>query len=500
MTNHRRALVAAALFFVQGSGCSEPAASCDDPVACTCGPARARGDGEACCPAWTVAAPDGRCEPRAFVLPTPGQTLGGPAARRLAIAQDGDGRALLVWDEAPMPGLDQVVVAEETSPLVFTTHVPSAKLSGPASLPVLSATDRGDVVVAWRQSTPNDGGDIHIAERSPEGAWTDPASAADRVSFGERAYEPRLASRPAGETILVWNQWYAGEHYGVAVASRPSPDAPWVFPKGEDDVLSPPSFFSNAPQIAVNARGDAVSCWYQSPGGTLAVFKSERFGPDGAFSRPNLDDFLSPEGGDIDSDAVANPKPAVARDGRAAVVWTQQNAATLDVAVYLATRDLDGTWTRPAGIEDTFSPKAGKCRNARAAFDDLGGLYVVWSQDEGAGSAIYLAQRSFDGTWIHRGETPLLVSSPGAEAIDPVLAAGRDGHVIVAWSERAETYFQVAALRGSAAGFGAVEVLSPPNDHALSPAVAVGGVRDRGIVAWLVGEPSSARVVVAAID
>lgn len=489
-----------ALFALVSTGCGEqPAATCDDPIACACAPERRLADAT-CCPAWTVAS-DSSCLPREFLLPLPGQTIGGPTARSVSMALDGEGRGFLVWEQSEMVGDDAVIVASETDPGVFVQHKPGSALSGRGTLPVIAATDLGDVVVAWRQSTAADGGDIHLSSRSPEGAWTDPATSADRVSFGQTAYEPRLAARSSGEMLLVWNQWYAGEHYGVALASRPGPDAPWVFPKGEDDVLSAPSFFSNAPQIAVNSAGDALSCWYQSPGQELMAYKSERFGADGVFSRPAADEFVSAEGGDIDSDPVANPKPAVAEDGRAAIVWTQHTKASTSVAVYLATRDEKGVWTRPSSLDDSLSGATGKCRDARAAFDTSGNLFVVWSEDDGAGAVVYLAQRRKDGTWAISGADPLRLSSETAlAAINPVLAVGRDGHVLVAWSERLGDFFQVAARRGSTLGFGAVEHLSSPDEHSVLPAVRIGGPRDRGLVAWIAGQPMPSVVKLARVE
>jgi len=481
-------------------GCGgEPAATCDDPVACTCGADRALPDGS-CCPVWTRADAGGVCRERTWTIPPSGQTLGEPGARRQAVSLDGTGRAFLVWDQADEVGQDLVIVAEEGEG-GFSLRTPSAALPGFAVQPSIVAGETGFVVVSWRQSLTGGDGDIHRSERSEDGTWTDPTSAADRVSFGEKAYEPRLATRPSGEVVQVWNQWYDGMHFGVAVARRSTPGGSWEGPTSEGDVLSPPSFFSNAPQIALNTRGDALSSWYQSAGTQLMAFMSERLGPDGAFSRPGIEDYISYPGAPVDSDPVSNPKPALAEDGRGVVVWTQETGQG-DVAVYMASRSADGVWTRPTSLADTFSRPTGACRDVRAVFDRRGTVYVVWSQIVEGVRVIHLAMRATDGTWVHPGDAPLVLSSPFAsEAISPVIAAGRDGGVAIAWSEEAQGNYRVVARRGDAAGFGEVEGLSPPDgEDALSPHIAIGGPNDRAAVVWAHGPPTAARVMVATVE
>ena len=455
---------------------------------------------EVACGAWFVAEPGGVCRARAWTYPAPGQTLGGPGARRVAASIDGRGRFVLAWDQpGVMPASDPIVVAEEAEDGAVTLHMPSVALPGFAAQPTIVAGEAGDAVVAWWQSGNGSFGHVYRSERAVDGTWMDPASESDRVSFGEKANEPHLAASHSGEFLHVWNQWYDGAHYGIAIARRPSPGQPWQGPSSESDVVSPPSFFSNAPQVVVNDRGDALTSWYQSPGTDLMTFASERWGTNGTFSRPGVEDFLSAEGAPVDSDDVANPKPAIAEDGRAVVVWTQETGKG-GLVVYLASRDASGVWTRPADLDDSLSRPEGKCRDVHAAFDSRGFLYVIWSEDVGAGELVKLALRSPDGTWVHPGNQPLVISTEGAtQAITPAIAVGRDGGVIVAWSEQVGETFRVAARRGSAAGFGLIEVLSPAGGHAFTPSVAVGGSGDRAVVGWIQGEPSVGRVAFATL-
>jgi hypothetical protein len=446
----------------------------------------------------------GVCRARSFTLPAEGESLSGPGARRVSASIDGKGRALVVWDEASAINVDRLFVAEQgAAGGSFSLHEPAKALEGLSSHGVVVGGEAGDAVVAWRQLGSDGSTSVFVSERGTDGAWIDPGSHEDRFSFGTKAYEPRVAARPSGETLVVWNQWYDPEHYGVALATRPSPDAPFRLPTSASDVLSPPSYYANAPQITVNDRGDGLVSWYQSAGGPLMAFCSERFAG-GEFSRPDVGDFLSADGGEVDNDQTANPKPALAPDGRAAVTWTQQDGQGA-IAVYLATRDAAGAWTRPATVADTFSPAAGESRDARAAFGPNGEMYVVWAQDEDDSGApsVRLAQRTQrtpEGAWVHPGKQPLELSTAGAQAITPIFAVGRAGGVLVVWSERVGERFRIAARRGGAEGFGPIEILSTPGEDAFWPALAISGPGERAVVAWIEGEPTSARVRAAFVE
>ncbi|MFT3773223.1 MAG: hypothetical protein QM820_48205 [Minicystis sp.] len=327
-------------------------------------------------------------------------------------------------------------------------------------------------------------------------------SAADAFSFPPTGYEPRLATNRAGEWIMAWNQWRSTPHYGVAVAHRDRADAPWVMPASADDVLSMEIFFSNAPVIALNDAGQALITWYQSLGGPLRAFVSERSGPGALFSRATEDSILSPDGAPVDSDPFAPVKPAIAADGSAAAAWPQENGkgATL---VYLATRDAAGTWTKPRDLDDAFSIPSGYARGVQVAFGPGGDLYVVWYQDAGDGNAVYAARRHPDGTWAEDGRHPMRLSSTGATGIFPRIAVGPGGSAVVVWSERAAGGPQrVAARRTGPADqpWGAVEVLSPETgDDAVYPVVAV-GPDDRTIAAWAQGPGTAQRVMIARIE
>jgi hypothetical protein len=402
------------------------------------------------------------------------------------VAVSGEGEPIASWIETS--GTTGRTAVGEASGAGLVVRYPGEALGGTAVQSDVAAGPDRAALVTWKSQFPGEEARVFVSERAPDGAWTDPASAEDAFSFLPTAYEPRPIFFPNGDRLLVWNQWMS-TGYGVAVAER-SPSGAWRRPANADDVLSQPYLFSNAPTPAVNERGDALISWYQSGGASLLAWQSERFGYDGAFSRPGPDDYLSVPETPVDSHPVANPKPALSPDGHGAVTWTQENGKG-SVLVYLATRTPDGQWTAPSSVDDALSPRLGYARCPQIAFAPEGDLFVVWYQDIGAGNRVVAAHRAAGGEWVEPGREPTLLSTPGIEAI-----------LLAVWSERREEGWVIAARRRGAAGtaWGEIEVLSPPGaGTAAQPDAAIGGAGEVAIVGWSQGDGEATKAYFATV-
>lgn len=462
-----------------------------------CDDARRLTSGE-CCPVWTRAEDGRTCAARTFTLPTEASGVGNPGSNTIELAVDARGRGIAAWASADGLLL-QTSVAEEQGSGAWTARRPDAALPGGAEMLDVAAEPDGSALVVWRQYN-NLGGGIFQSRRDPSGVWSDPPDLDSRLSFPDTAYEPRIAVHPSGEILLVWNQW-RGDGYGVALARRAPGSLQWELPASATDALSPPVFFSNSPQIAVGARGDALITWYQSSGMELMVRASERLGSSGEFSRPSADDIISPPGAPVDSHPISNPSPAVGPSGEAVIVWTQENGKGA-IPVYIATRDGDGAWTKPKDLDDSFSRPYGTASCARPAFDAKGELYVTWYQDEGSGHRAYAARRAASGEWIDSGRSPILLSTTGWQGYTPVLAIGADTAVLAVWAESLNGAWRVSARRtGKDLGWGPVEVLSPEAPGVITGLdAAAGGPTSRMVVGWTFGAFAKERAYFATID
>lgn len=437
------------------------------------------------------------CVPRAWTAPAQGSGSGEGDVRSLNVAVDGLGVPVASWVEAT-DSTGRVVIAEAQGSSL-EVRSPTGGLAGVSVQSDVAAGADGAAMVVWKQQYPGDEARVFVSEREPDGTWADPATDADSFSRLPTAYEPRARFFPYGERLVVWNQWMS-TGYGVAVATRP-PGEDWHLPVDADDVLSRHYLYSNAPQPAVNARGDAVISWYQSDGAALLAWESERFGPDGAFSRPGPTDYLSVRDAPIDSHPIANPKPALSEAGDAAVVWTQENGKG-STLVYMASRTPEGAWTKPASLDDALSPRLGYARCAQVAFAPTGDLFVVWYQDIGNGNRVYAAHRGPDGQWVEPGREPTLLSTEGVDAIYPALAIGAHGAVLATWSEKQGDRWVIAARRRGpdGSGWGPVEVLSGAEaGDATQPAAAIGGEEEVAIVGWTQADGSVERAYFATV-
>lgn len=455
------------------------------------------------CPAWTARGASGVCHPRGWVLPGAAAGLGPEGARAVSVAVDGRGQALLGW-QIDAPGVSGIAVAEERAAGVFalrspTVHVVTDVTVANASQTRVAAGANGEAVVTWSQGGGNETGYIFASERNEAGRWRDPQRAADSLSFLPKGFQPFVTTSPRGEWILVWNQWY-DVNFGVALARRAPGIEAWSRPKGGSDVLSVPIFYANAPLVALDSRGAGLVVWFQSTGGPLMVYASERGPSDGEFSRPAKDEFLSPPGAPVDSHPFANPRPALSEAGEAAVAWTQEDGKGA-IAVFLATRGKDGLWTRPRDLDDSFSPAVGTARCAQPAFGPGGELYVIWYQDQGDGDAVYAARRDASGRWIEGGKHPTRLSANDALGYAPAFAVGPGGGVVAVFTEETKGQMRIAARRTGAGDtpWAAEEALSPLGEAAGDAVVAI-GPGDRAIVAWTQGPFGRARVLTARIE
>jgi hypothetical protein len=444
------------------------------PVA-MCSPSR-RIDESHCCDPWFLANDERTCVARAW---SDAHAFGAPGllAANLASAVDGSGSWILAWTHD-----GRLVVAEDASGTIEVDEGLIDALPGSSSWVDVCAGPEGEALLAWRQTgfdgLPGDANAIFVAQRAPLGKFSIRSTP---VSFGANAYQPRIAIGPAGDTVLVWNQWY-GEHFGVSLATARRAHEPLELPRSEDDVLSFPINFSNAPWPAVARDGGFLVSWFQSFGSELLVYVSEREGRDGSPSRPSPPDAISPLGA-----ATEDPRPAIGPHNEAAVVWSGDPGLSTG-AVYLATRDVDGNWTSPLHLGDSLSPRNGLARSAHARFGVMGDLWVVWEQD----TRIVAAYRDPSGHWQTSFARPLELSTSGREALEPAIAAGNDGGLLVVFTEQDDTgRFVVVARRLVSGRFeaGPREVLSAPDDgNAYTPVVSIGGPDDRAVVAWTTGD------------
>ena len=466
-----------------------------------------------CCEGFLTLGDGGRCEARPWP-PTERFALGAPGADAIEVGVDGLGRALVSWQRRdPDPQKARSTLAEQTAD-GWRTHAlgnPELGFGARATL----ATRGLEAWVTWSQHRTLDDEDVstvHLLRRDSRGRWmTDDDG--EQISFAPKAYEPRPLLPSTGEGLVVWNQWRSNGGYGVALGRTAPGETTLVLPDSSTDVLSPLFFFSNAPQIAVGTNGDGVITWYQAtpaPGVTdptapsdgLRLFISERFRVDGTFSRPGIEDWLSPDGPPIASHEVRNPVVAVGEFGEALVFWSQEHPSG-KTGLYMASRGslpdigADDEWTTPANADDTFGPLREDAACIEVVIASTREAHVTWFDGPPGATTVYAAHRDATGAW----DTQLELSTPGRAAQNPRLAVGPDGEAAVVWTERGEDErWRVMGRRRGPLGTAwgeAVELSTAAEGDAVGPAIAI-GPDGTLVAAWTVG-PLAAQTVSVAI-
>lgn len=348
---------------------------------------------------------------------------------------------------------------------------------------------------------------VSLWRRGATGQWLT-AAKGEQLSFEPKAYEPRPLLSSTGEGLVVWNQWRQDGGYGVAVARR-GPGDVLNLPHTADDVISPHVFFANSPQLAAGENGDAIITWYQAtphPDSTeanaisdgLRLFVSERTGFEGRFSKPAIEDWLSPAGPPLASHGVRNPVVAIGDFGEALVFWSQEHTSGA-VGLYSASRTGKREWTTPVDIDDTFGPLREFATCIDVAISPTREAHVTWFDGPPGATRVYAAHRDDEGEWDVPRAQPL--SAEGRPAQDPRLAVGPDGEVALVWTERGtDGRWRVMGRRRGPKTVNwslPVELSLPEEGDAVGPTVEI-GPDGTLVAAWAAG-PLGAQTVSVSI-
>jgi hypothetical protein len=304
----------------------------------------------------------------------------------------------------------------------------------------------GETVVAWGRfggaTTPYR---VQVAMRPPGGTFSAPA---DLSADGDFVDPPRLAMNQAGDAVLVWDRTSGGP-YGVQAAVRPAGGSFSVPPRN----LSTPGQFSNAPQVAIDERGDAVVVWATNGSKVLAVTRPAG----GSFSTP-----VEVSG----AGAFDKPQVAIGAAGDIAVVWQRANG--YDGPIQAAVRPAGGSFSTPVEL----APSGQSGFDPQVAVDQAGNALVVW-RSTGTAQSVQAALRPAGGTF---SAALTLATAPQIRS-GPQVAVDAAGEAAVVWSRQDDPPGATvqAAVRPAGGFFSTAVVLSgpPSGGSALDPQVAI---------------------------
>lgn len=253
---------------------------------------------------------------------------------------------------------------------------------------------------------------------SPDGTQTAYVNYASPVT--EEEGDPGIDVAADGTATVVWVRWAPGET--TILARRIAADGTLegeVVELGQSD---DPHVF---PEVAVAPDGTATAVWTATEGGETVV-QASRIAPDGtAQATPS----------DLATESSYQPDVAVSPDGTATVVWQQFGE---DRAVAAARQIApDGTLGEPLQL----SSGVGSAQGPAVTMTPSGAAIVVWEDIYWNGVGVDPDEVMEERRIAPDGQLDADVNVISAEedARAPVLAAGPDGTVTVAWSQSFNT-------------------------------------------------------------
>jgi hypothetical protein len=324
--------------------------------------------------------------------------------------------------------------------------------------PQVAVDARGNAVAVWLSSDDTTGdftnAILHAAVRPAGGAWQAPINLS---AAGQNAGAPQVAVNAQGNAVAVWTR-FDGTSRIVQGAVRPAGRA-WQAPVD----LSAAGQSAVAPQVAVNAQGDAVTVWIRSNGTNDIVQAAVR-----------LHDVAPVDLSATGQDTLA-PQVGVDAQGDAVAVWTRSNG-TNDI-VQAAARPAGGAWQAPI----TLSATGQNAVAPQVGVDAQGDAVAVWTRSNGTNDIVQAAARPAGGTW----QAPITLSAAGQNAVAPQIGVDAQGNAVAVWTRFNGTNDIVqAAARPAGGAWQAPVDLSAAGQNAVAPQVGVDGQGD-AVAVWI---------------
>ncbi len=269
----------------------------------------------------------------------------GRDAQSVRVAVDAHGDAVAVWASVSLSTGWTIQSAYRPAGSSWQPPVELERAQAGTAAPTVVLDTAGNATAAWA-STSGGGWKVHTASRGPDGTWTKPITLSGLDANGQIA--PQLAVEGTNDVTAVWSRTVVASA-AIELTTRNAATGAWSAPKQ----IFPTSSNALGPLIAVNKRGDGVIVWTSSDRPGLAVVAS--FRPAGQPWGPPT----------VLASAGSGPfTPQVALDARgdALVVWSDLAAGHSRVqAAGLAAGG--SSWSAPQTLStpgaDALTPRVG---------------------------------------------------------------------------------------------------------------------------------------------
>lgn len=339
--------------------------------------------------------------------PGPGQPPPGPPPVELTIEASTPAQGATGVDRGVQP---QLTLSAAVDPATVTL----ANLVGPVNASVAAQGTQVTVTPGLRllpatAYTVQVGQGPALTFTTRDGAWS---ATSTQLNAGTVDVElPDVAMDARGNAIAVWHQ-QDGVMRNIW-ASRYERGTGWSAPF----TIEQDAALADNPKVAMDAQGNAIAVWIQSHVGAPSLWGS-RFTPAGGWEAPQLLELM-------DGSAAVTPRIAMNASGHAVVAWYQQEA----VANIYVNRYVPGSgWQGAQSVETDPLP----AYEPYVVVTPSGRAVVAWRQRNALNVFDLVAtSAAAGGAW----SVPELVDTAVGTLGSIDLAAGADGTVVAAWTQ-----------------------------------------------------------------
>lgn len=244
----------------------------------------------------------------------------GSYSPQVAVTANGD--AVMVWLVGETPTKSSLWGSRR---LGTAWSAPVRIVTGGSGMgsPRLRADAAGNAIAVWFER-PSARNEVHAARfTASSGSWSAPAVLNDGVA---QAYEAELAMTSTGDALVVWTEaGDSGQASGIGANRYLAATAAWT---GETRVQPAGARPGVSPHVALDGTGNAIAVWLQGAVGDatrLEVWAAAFEAPGARWALPTklmTDPTAYTEGGESQA-----PQIALNAGGDAVVVWAQRTAS-----------------------------------------------------------------------------------------------------------------------------------------------------------------------------
>jgi hypothetical protein len=401
-----------------------------------------------------------------------------PAARSASahdLALDADGDAVAAWER--FDGANVRIEVRARSKAGVLRSVQTLSIAGQdADSPRVAVDATGDALVVWSRpdGTGPFGGDgcvrIQARTRSAGGVLGPVLTLSPP---GQNAFEFDVAVDADGDAVAIWNRSDGSSASCCRRIQARSLSAGGAL--GPVQVLTASGQHADSPRVAVDADGDAVAVWTRSDGVGVRVYARGRsaggaLGPVQIISQRNSDHPLA---------SGLAPQVAIDAAGDAVIVW-QRNDGTGPCGIPGCPK-IEARARSAAGVLTSVQILTNTTRGGsspQVAMDADGDALTVWRHVDAttdcSGTGCERIQERHRAAAGGLGAV-LNLSPAGQNSFFPQVGIDADGDAVAVW-QREGTSNRIQARRRTAAGaLGLVQTLDTAGQFSTSPHVAVAG-------------------------